>query len=248
MTDTTLKDRAVIRISGEETRSFLQGLLTQDVLTLEPGKPRWSGLLTPQGKALFDFILWRESNDIILLDCEASQADALIRRLSLYLLRRQIDIVCDNNLGVHWSVHQQGDFPADPRLPGLGFRWLAPASESDGDASAAFRAHRLSLGVTEGVQEIGSDRTLWLEANAEELNGVDYRKGCYVGQENTARMHYRNKVNRRLVVVPIGLSDPARQVTAYPDLGLAVDHRRVEDMTGLTLPAWLTDAMAEEER
>lgn len=241
MADTTLKDRALLRISGEEARPFLQGLITQDVLGLEPGKPRWSGLLTPQGKALFDFFLWAHGEDT-LIDCEANQSEALARRLTLYRLRRKVEIAREEHLAVHWAIDAT-DKPLDPRLPALGHRWIAPAD--DGDASAAYRAHRLSLGVSEGVQEIGSDKTLWLEANAEELYGVDYTKGCYVGQENTARMHYRSKVNRRLVVVPIALSDPARQMMAYPDLGLAVDHRRVEDMGGLPLPAWQAAAIAD---
>lgn len=241
MAYTTLKDRALLRISGEEARPFLQGLITQDVPGLEPGKPRWAGLLTPQGKALFDFILWADGDDI-LIDCEVAQAEALARRLTLYRLRRKVEISREEHLAVHWSLDAK-DKPLDPRLPALGHRWLAPAD--GGDAFAAFRAHRLSLGVAEGVQEIGSDKTLWLEANAEELNGVDYTKGCYVGQENTARMHYRQKVNRRLVVVPTAQSDPARQMTAYPDLGLAVDHRRVEDMGSLPLPAWQVAAIVD---
>ncbi len=240
---TTLQDRAVIRVSGEDVRPFLQGLVTQDVLGLEQGKPRWSGLLTPQGKALFDFLLWADGDDV-LIDCEADQADALARRLSLYRLRRRIDIAREPALAVHWSLSAEGR-PRDPRLPDLGHRWIAPPEP--GDASAAFRVHRLSRGVTEGANEIGSDRTLWLEANAGELNGVDFGKGCYVGQENTARMHYRSKVNRRLVVVPLAASDPARQVIALPDLGLAVDHRRVEDMAGLDLPDWLTQALSQEQ-
>lgn len=241
MADTTLKDRALIRLSGEEARAFLQGLVTQDVLGLEVGAPRWSGLLTPQGKALFDFILWADGEDV-LIDCEESQADALAKRLSIYRLRRNVVIARDESLAVHWSKDAAGK-PCDPRLPTLWVRWLAPADE--GDASAAFRAHRLSLGVTEGVAELGSDKTLWLEANARELNGVDFAKGCYVGQENTARMHYRQKINRRLMVVPLAQSDPSRQMVAYPDLGLAVDHRRVEDMAALPLPTWLADAIAE---
>lgn len=241
MAATTLKDRTLLHIFGEEARPFLQGLLTQDVLTLEPGNPRWAGLLTPQGKALFDFFLWAAGTGVYI-DCEATQAEALARRLTLYRLRRKVDIAREEHLAVHWS-RDATDKPLDPRLPELGHRWLGPPGESD--ASPAYHAHRLSLGVTEGVQEIGSDKTLWLEANAEELNGVDYTKGCYVGQENTARMHYRSKVNRRLIVVPIALSDPARQMTAYADLGLAVDHRRVEDMGALHLPGWQAAAIAD---
>ncbi|MGD9811952.1 MAG: folate-binding protein YgfZ [Sphingobium sp.] len=243
MAVTTLKDRALLRITGADARPFLQGLITQDVLSLKEGAPRWSGLLTPQGKALFDFLLWADGDDI-LIDCEAEQADALAKRLTLYRLRRKVDITRDQELAVHWSPDAK-DMPLDPRLPDLGHRWIASAGS--GDASAAFRAHRLAQGVTEGVQEIGSDRTLWLEANAEELNGVDYTKGCYVGQENTARMHYRNKVNRRLVVVPADRSDPARQVVLISDLGLAIDHRRVEDVAGLPLPDWLSDTIAQTQ-
>ena len=242
MASTTLKDRALVRISGEEARPFLQGLLTQDVLALAEGAPRWGGLLTPQGKALFDFLLWAD-DDAVLIDCEAAQADALARRLTLYRLRRKVDIARDDSRAVHWSRDAGEGRAADPRLPDLGYRWLG--APEDGDASAAFRAHRLSLGVTEGMAELGSDQTLWLEANAGELNGVDYAKGCYVGQENTARMHYRAKVNRRLVVVPLDRSDPARQRLALPDLDLAIDHRRVEDMAGLPLPDWLAQAIAD---
>lgn len=239
--ETLLANRAIIRISGEEARPFLQGLITQDVSGLETGKPRWGGLLTPQGKALFDFVLWADGDDI-LIDCEAEQADALARRLTLYRLRRQVTIARDTALGVHWALDAR-DKPNDPRLSALGHRWIAPAGE--GDASMAFRAHRLSLGVAEGVDELGSDKTLWLEANAGELNGVDYAKGCYIGQENTARMHYRAKVNRRLVVVPLYQSDPERRRAEMPDLGLAIDHRRVEDMGDVALPDWLARAMQD---
>lgn len=234
MAATTLEDRALIRISGEDVRGFLQGLVTQDVAKVAPGAPQWAGLLTAQGKALFDFLLWAEGEDI-LVDCEASQAEALAKRLTLYRLRRPIVIGIDGGLAVHWSLDADGK-PRDPRLPGLGHRWLAPA----GDPAPGWRAHRLSLGVTEGVAELGSDKTLWLECNAEELHGVDFAKGCYVGQENTARMHYRNKVNRRLVAVPLERADEGRQRIAYPDLGLSIEHRRVEDLAGLDLPGWLT--------
>lgn len=242
MTGTTLTDRALIRISGEEARPFLQGLLTRDVLTLKEGEPRWTGLLTPQGKALFDFILWADGEDV-LIDCEAAQADTLARRLTLYRLRRKVVIAREDGLAAHWSA-EAGDKPFDPRLPALGHRWLA--APELGDASAAFRAHRLSLGVFEGVAELGQDQILWLETNAEELNGVDYDKGCYVGQENTARMHYRNKVNRRLVAVPLGQADAKRQRAVLPDMGLSVELRRVEDVEAEMLPAWLSAAIERQ--
>lgn len=240
MPNPRLFDRAVIRLSpteaGEDVRGFLQGLVTQDTAA---ELPLWAGLLTPQGKALFDFILWADPSTSsgqtdILIDCEAEQADALVRRLSMYRLRRKIGIAVDAQTGVFWTKGREGD----PRHPELGRRWLEPVSEDDKDVSEAFRAHRLSLGITEGVAELGSDQTLWLEANAAELNGVSFSKGCYVGQENTARMNWRQKVNRRLVVVPLADADPKRQRATYPELGLSVELRRVEDMAGLNLPEW----------
>ncbi len=242
MTGTTLTDRAILRISGEEARSFLQGLLTRDVLTLTERAPRWTGLLTPQGKALFDFILWADDDDV-LIDCEGGQADALAKRLTIYRLRRKVMIARENALAVHWSL-DAADKPHDPRLPALGHRWVA--APADGDATAAFRAHRLALGVFEGAGELGQDQTLWLETNAEELHGVDYDKGCYVGQENTARMHYRNKVSRRLVAVPLDQADAKRQRAALPDLDLSIELRRVEEIDPATLPGWLAQAIAAQ--
>lgn len=233
MTANLLADRAVIRLSPfdeqEDARGFLQGLVTNDVTG---PLPVWAALLTPQGKVLFDFVIWGDGDDL-LLDCEADQADALVKRLSLYRLRRKIGIARDPSLGVHW---QNGGGPSpDPRLAALGQRWLGETGGND--ASATWLAHRLSLGVCEGQSELTD--LLWLECNAAELNGVSFTKGCYVGQENTARMNWRQKVNRRLIVVPLSETDPARQRAAYPELGLAVDHRRFEDLPIERLPEWL---------
>jgi folate-binding protein YgfZ len=233
MGGTTLTDRAVLRLSGEDVRGFLQGLVTNDMDALAPDRPLWAGLLTAQGKLLFDFILWADGDDV-LIDCEASQADALSRRLTLYRLRRAIRIDRDESLAVHWTDHGDGD----PRLPALGRRWLAPV----GEAAEGWLAHRLALGVTEGVAELGSDKTLWLECNAAELNGVSFSKGCYVGQENTARMNWRQKVNRRLVVVPADAPGPRTRIH-YPALGLAVEHRRVDDLGDAIIPDWLARAV-----
>lgn len=237
MAATTLIDRALLRISGEDVRGFLNGLVTNDMNALAPDRPLWAGLLTAQGKALFDFILWADGKDV-LVDCEASEAEALARRLTLYRLRRPIKIEREEGLAVHWSLDGEG--VPDPRLPALGHRWLAPADK----AATGWLEHRLSLGVTEGIAELGSDKTLWLEANAAELNGVSFTKGCYVGQENTARMNYRSKVNRRLVVVPLGEADEKRQRIAYPELGLSVEHRRIDDLGNALLPPWLEAALA----
>jgi hypothetical protein len=234
----TLPDRAVLRLSGEEVRDFLQGLVPADIGLLTHEAPLWTGLLSPQGKALFDFILWDDRGDI-LIDCEADQVDALAAKLSAYRLRRRVAIARDP-LAVHWSRHNNASLP-DPRLPELGWRWLAPL----GTPAVGWHAHRLSLGVTEGVGELGSGETLWLECNALELNGVSFTKGCYIGQENTARMHHRAKVNRRLVVAPFGeVGDRTR--ANYPELGLMVEHRRIDALGDALRPAWLETALAED--
>ena len=243
MTDTQLTNRATIRTSAsdeaEDVREFLQGLVTQDMQLVQPDQPQWAALLNAQGKVMYDFFLWADSDDI-LVDCEEEIAEALAKRLSLYRLRRKIDIGIDDSLSVHWSKDDSGKL-ADPRLAELGHRWLEP--RSDGGADEEYLAYRLSLGVTEGLAELGPEKTLWLECNAAELNGVSFTKGCYVGQENTARMNYRQKVNRRMVVVPLEQADEKRQRVAYPELGLSVEHRRVDDLEGLELPGWLKDAL-----
>jgi folate-binding protein YgfZ len=226
MAATTLTDRTIVRLSGEGVRDFLQGLVTSDV---EAALPAWAGLLTPQGKCLFDFMVWEDGDDL-LLDCEAEAADDLIKRLAIYRLRRPITIKRDPSLAVHWSLG--GDQGVDPRLADIGGRWLAAPS----DPATGYLEHRLRLGACEGRAELGD--ILWLECNAAELNGVSFTKGCFVGQENTARMNWRSKVNRRLVVVETVEAGPRTRV-AYRELGLAVEHRRLDDLAGAIVPAWL---------
>jgi folate-binding protein YgfZ len=235
--NTMLADRSVIRVSGDDPRGFLQGLVTADTAALAPGAPVWGALLSPQGKALFDFILWADGDDV-LIDVEAAQAEALVRRLTLYRLRRTIAIAI-TDLAVHWSRSDETGVP-DPRLASLGHRWLGPTAAT----APGWLAHRLSLGVTEGVAELGNGETLWLECNAGELHGVSYTKGCYVGQENTARMHHRSKVNRRLVVAPLGEPTDRTRAT-YPELGLMIEHRRVDALGNALIPDWLAVALKD---
>lgn len=231
---TTLADRAVIRLSGEDSRGFLQGLVTSDVAG---DLPVWAGLLTPQGKCLFDFVVWADGDDL-LLDCEQAAADDLVKRLTVYRLRRPIGIDLDPDLAVHWSA-DGSDGVADPRLPALGRRWLGDRAEP----AQGWLGHRLAVGVCEGRTELGD--LLWLECNAAELNGVSFTKGCFVGQENTARMNWRAKVNRRLVVVQTIERRP-RTRTVYEQLGLAVEHRRVDALDGAIIPGWLAPALSAE--
>ena len=240
MTATRLAGRAVLRVSprveSEDVHAFLQGLVTNDLRAdrLAEG-PVYAALLTAQGKAMFDFLAWGDGAGI-LIDCEAAVADELAKRLGLYRLRRAIDIERDGSLAVHWSAQPREGAAPDPRLAALGWRWLAPANAGEESADDAWLAHRLAHGVPEGRDELGD--TLWLETNAVELHGVSFDKGCYVGQENTARMNWRQKVNRRLVVVDLARSQEKRRKASYPELGKAIDHLRVSDLDPDTLPEW----------
>jgi folate-binding protein YgfZ len=231
MARTTLTDRAVVRLSGEDVRGFVQGLVTSDVT----GElPVWAGLLTPQGKCLFDFIVWPEGDDL-LLDCEAEAADDLIKRLTIYRLRRAIRIERDASLAAHWAI-DAAEGVRDPRLGELGNRWLGRG----GEPASGWLEHRLRLGVCEGRAELGD--ILWLECNAAELNGVSFTKGCFVGQENTARMNWRQKVNRRLFVVLGGGGERSR--AEYPEIDLSVVHARVDAIPGnAIIPDWLRPAL-----
>ena len=246
MTASRLTKRAVIRLSpqdeNESVVDFLQGLLTNDV---KQKLPVYAGLLTPQGKTLFDMIVWPAGDGQLLLECEAEYAEQLAKRLSLYRLRRKIDIAVDPGVAVHWEKHAGDGGAPDPRLADLGQRWLAPVSDNAEAADDAFLVHRLSLGVPEGRAEMGD--ILWLETNAVELHGVAFDKGCYIGQENTARMNWRSKVNRRLVVVPLDRSEEKRRKTAYEDLGFAVDHLRVSDIDPEIAPQWMRPGLLPTE-
>jgi len=228
MSATTLTDRAVVRLTGEDVCGFVQGLVTNDVSAV---LPVWAGLLTPQGKCLFDFIVWGDGDDL-LLDCERDAADDLIKRLSIYRLRRPIRIERDDTLAVHWSKEGAND----PRLAALGKRWLGPSS----DPASGWLEQRLSLGVTEGRAELGD--ILWLECNAVELNGVSFSKGCFVGQENAARMNWRQKVNRRLFVLSRAGVERAR--IDYPELNRSVVHARIDAVPeNAIIPDWLKAAL-----
>jgi folate-binding protein YgfZ len=260
MTVTCLSDRAVLRIAGADSRPFLQGLLTNDIETLSPGHALYAGLLSPQGKALFDMILHADGDDI-LIDVAAARADALTRRLSMYKLRKAVTITPTALVVMAGWGEDAADRPADPRLAALGARWIA---ESGPENAAAYTAHRLGLGVPDS-SDIGEDQLLWLETGADLLNGVSFTKGCYVGQENTARMHHRDKVRRRLVPLQLD-GDPGDAVEVTDSAGrsvgtlrsrhgaTAIAHLRLEAAAGpmhigaataqVMRPAWLASAIA----
>jgi len=189
-----LADRAILSVSGAEARSFLQGLITNDIEAVKPGHPIYAALLTPQGKILFDFLIF-EQDGVLLLDVAASQRDALQKRLTMYRLRAKIDIAARDDLAVvaDWSAAG-----SDPRNSALGSREIVSTGTAEG--SDDYLAHRLSLGIPEGT-DFGQDRMFALDADLDELHGVAFDKGCYVGQELTARMKHRGTARKRLLPI-----------------------------------------------
>ena len=223
-----LTSRSVITAGGPDWRNFLQGLLTQDVETLAPGEARFAALLTPQGRLLFDLFVTGDEQGC-LIECVAAQRDALIQRLLIYRLRAKVEIAPDDRaVWALWGAPMAGPgWIRDPRLPNLGFRrygGAAPDGVTEKD-EAAYDAHRLGLGVP-GSADWGSDAVYPIEANFDLLGGIDFKKGCYVGQETTSRMKRRGTLKSRMA--PITFDGP-------PPVGaelLAGDRRAGEVLSG----------------
>jgi folate-binding protein YgfZ len=200
-----LDSRALIALDGDDWRSFLQGLITQDVETLEDGEVRFGALLTPQGRLLHDLFLHGRP-DGCLIDCVADQRGGLMARLTMYRLRAKVRIAPDERpVMAMWGKAEASPpsgWAPDPRLPKLG--WRAAGAPRPPGVTAADEAdydvHRLALGVP-GPQDFGSDRAYAIEADFDLLNGVDFRKGCFVGQETTSRMKRRGQIRSRMVPI-----------------------------------------------
>lgn len=216
-----LTDRAVLAVSGPEARGFLQGLVTND---MELGGARYAALLTPQGKILFDFIIV-ERDGALLIDCAKSMREALQKRLTLYRLRAKVEIALRNDLSVMaaWGGSELADSFADPRLPALGVRAIAAGGHGDAD----YLSHRLALGVPESA-DFGQDKIFALDAGLDELNAVSFTKGCYVGQELTARMKHRGTARKRLLLVE-SLDGSA----LTPDASIAAETREIGNITSV---------------
>jgi hypothetical protein len=216
-----LNDRAVLTVNGPEARAFLQGLITNDIQKLTADTPLYAAMLTPQGKVLFDFLLY-ERDGAILLDCARVTAEAVQKRLTMYRLRAKVEIASRGDLAVQvsWNTDANGGW-RDPRLAELGRRSIG-TDDFDPAAAESYTAHRLDLGVPEG-RDFGQDEMFALDADLEELNGVSFDKGCYVGQELTARMKHRGTARKKLLPVEatVGeLPSPGSRVSANgSDLG-----------------------------
>ncbi|MGI9487154.1 MAG: YgfZ/GcvT domain-containing protein [Geminicoccaceae bacterium] len=236
-------NRSVLAISGEEARTFLQGLISNDIEKARPDQAIYAALLTPQGKCLFDFFIIEQDkrsggDGQLLLDVEAERATALTQRLTMYKLRAKVDIAdvsgdfavaallgtsmlddveLSDTIGAARGLDGGAVF-VDPRLSALGARAILPKDTITASLEAAglrsgdvedYERMRFAAGVPEGSSELGVDKSPLLELGFEELQGVDFEKGCFVGQELTARMKYRGLVRKRLMPLAFDGEPPA---------------------------------------
>ncbi len=217
-----LLDRRVLRISGADARSFLQGLVTNDIERVEPGKAVFAGLLGPQGKILADFFITRQ-RDAYLIDCPAQVAEALMKRFALYKLRSAVtveDVSNDLHVEAAWgqddaSVADHIQF-RDPRHAELGVRVLTAEHGIEASASLNdYNAHRIALAIPDGGQDYVFGDAFPHEACYDLLSGVDFQKGCYVGQEVVSRMQHRGTARKRIVaVMGVETLTPGVEITA----------------------------------
>jgi folate-binding protein YgfZ len=238
---TYLPDRGVLEIAGPDRINFLQGLVSNDVTAVKPGALVWAAFLTPQGKWLADFFIGTDG-ERLLLDAERAQIPLLLQKLGRYRLRAQVAL---RDASEEWAVHAAwGGTPdapegvriaADPRLDEAGWRLYARAPLPGSTSFEAWDRHRLALGLPDGSRDLEAEKTVLLEAGFDELNGISWSKGCYLGQELTARTKYRGLVKRRLVPVLVTgeLPEPGTPVMAeekqvgemrsgQPGIGLAL--------------------------
>lgn len=222
-----LPDRGVVKVAGEPARGFLNGLLTANIATMTPEAPRYAALLTPQGKIVADFIVVQAREDDggdFFLDCPRALAPALTEKLNFYKLRAKVTIEdLSETLGVMaaWNgsgTTGQGLVYPDPRLPALGRRVMLPPHLADKAAAelgaapvdaAEYEAHRIALGVPRGGLDFIYGEAFPHEADLDQLGGVDFKKGCYVGQEVVSRVEHRGSARSR--VVPVAFDDFAAE-------------------------------------
>jgi folate-binding protein YgfZ len=230
------EDRALIRIDGPDVRPFMQGIVSNDVNKVSPARAIYAALLTPQGKYLHDFFI-AELGGALVIDCEAARRDDLLRRLSRFKLRSKVSLAlgpegfavalvygpgATSHLGLQVERGSAkalagGVVFTDPRLPEIGARgiFLAAAREALASLGIApgkreeYEARRLELGLPDGSRDLEIEKSILLENGFDELAGVDWDKGCYMGQELTARTHYRALIKKRLVPVRVDGPVPA---------------------------------------
>ena len=208
-----LPGRAVIEVSGEDRVTFLQGLVSHDVTLVAPGRAVFAALLTPQGKWLADFFILSDG-ERLLLDTEAAEAESMVQRLVRFRLRAKVALRVAPEFAVHaaWGgapAPERTTAAPDPRAAAAGLRILATAPVATDAGPDDWDAHRLALGLPEAA-DMEPGQTVLLEAGFDALDGISWTKGCYMGQELTARTRYRGLLKRRLVPVSVEGALPPR--------------------------------------
>lgn len=259
-----LDERGLLRVSGPDARAFLQGIITNDVTQVGPERAIWSAFLTPQGRFLHEFFVSQAPDGELWLDCEAARREHLQKRLSIYRLRARAEINDgSDDLAVFALVGERAlgllDLPAlegharalgdgvvfvDPRLGRVGARAVLPRPSAAATLEAAgftwggaadYDRHRLALGVPEGSTDLEVERATLMESGFDELHGVSWDKGCYLGQELTARMKYRGLAKKRLLPVTIDGPAPEPGTEVRRDGKPAGTLRSTVDGVGLAL-------------
>jgi tRNA-modifying protein YgfZ len=221
-TEAVLKDRGVVEVSGPDAVKFLHNIVTNTISTLEPGEARFAALLAPQGKILFDFLVFAQDGEDgrrLLLDCPKELVADLTRRLSMYKLRADVTIANRSDevtaLAI-WGADGAPEIEAlalatDPRAPALGWRALVVGPRaSDASADEAYEALRIEAGVPKGGVDFKYNDAFPHEANMDRLSGVDFKKGCFIGQEVVSRMKHRNTVRTRVTPFQAQGATPAQ--------------------------------------
>lgn len=222
-----LASRAVLTLSGTDRKKFLQGIITNNMENISANSSLYAALLTPQGKYLHDFFI-SEINNTLYLDCERERLPDLFRRLMMYRLRAEVELAdCSDKYTVTASPDKLKDALVscpDPRLSAMGYRNIL--TTTDGTADNQYDRLRLKHGLPDGSRDFEVDRTLILEGNMEHLNGVDFNKGCYVGQEVTARMKHRAILKKRLLPVKLEGELPECNTEITDESGKKIGHIR----------------------
>ena len=242
-----LDDRGIVDVEGVDARALLQRLVTSDVASLKPGEARYAALLSPQGKIAVDFILVDSTpeggGNRFLIDCPSSLAADLAKRLTMYRLRAAVRIAdrsADSGVTAHWP---EGPGARDPRHPDLGTRSIGDRAPPDPAARLGYEAHRIALGVPDGGRDFAYGEAFPHDANLDRLGGVDFGKGCYVGQEVVSRVHHRGTARRRIVPVRFEGRAPAQgSDITVGEIGIGTMGTSV---AGLGLATVRTDRAAE---
>jgi hypothetical protein len=236
----SLPDRGVVEVAGADRVAFLQGLVSNDVGQAAPGRAVWAALLTPQGKFLAEFFVLAEGARL-LLDCAREAAPGLVQRLSRFRLRSQValrDLSTEMHVHAAWdgALPPEGVVAApDPRLPEAGWRILSGTPLATNAAAEDHDRHRLALGLPDGARDMEAERSVLLEGGFDELGGVSWTKGCYMGQELTARTKYRGLLKRRLVPVAVEGPLPAPGTPVLREGAEVGEMRSGRDGLGLAL-------------